>query len=127
MDEVPEYQAADKSALDPHKEAIAERRRKKWPYHAILDWLKKDHGITVVYSTLWEFCQRRGINKSGISQPKPPSAAGNNHGTNVGPASNGTSPSEPKPLDLLAEAESRLAADEPENPFFKVPHRPLPK
>jgi hypothetical protein len=127
MDEIPEYSAPNASALDPHKKAIAERRRKKWPYKAILQWLKDEHKVSVVYSTLWEYCLRRGITKGGVALPKPPGAGAGRHGSDVAQAPTGASQPEPEPLDLLADAESRLAAAEPENPFVKVRHRSLPK
>jgi len=127
MSEVPEYSALKASALDPHLEGIVERRQKKWPYQAILKWLKEEHEITIVYSTLWEFCQRRGIKKGVVASPKPPGAGSTGREPLNSPAATGISESQPEPLDFLTDAQSRLAADEPENPFVKVPHRSLSK
>jgi hypothetical protein len=127
MSEVPEYSALKASALDPHLEGIVERRQKKWPYQAILKWLKEEHEITIVYSTLWEFCQRRGIKKGAVAPPQPPGVVSTGHESHGFPAMAGMGESQPEPLDFLTDAQSRLAADEPENPFVKVPHRSLSK
>jgi len=127
MSEVPEYSALKASALDAHQAGIVERRKKKWPYQAILKWLKEEHEITIVYSTLWEFCQRRGIKKGAVAPPQPPVVVRTGREAHGSPVATGMSESQSEPLDFLTDAQSRLAAAEPENPFVKVPHRSLSK
>jgi hypothetical protein len=71
-DEIPEYQRPRETCLAAHEDEIVKLREKGWPYRAILERLEEQHQISVVYSTLREFCLRRDITKNG---PKKSSGA----------------------------------------------------
>jgi hypothetical protein len=78
-DEIPEYRSPRETRLAPHEEEIMELREKRWPYRAILERLEERHQVSVVYSTLREFCLRREISKGapkrGSRSRKSPPAA----------------------------------------------------
>ena len=63
--EIEEYRG--RSKLAPHQELIAEMRAKNWPYQKIADYLLEHFKITTCYSSLYSFCELRGIKKRAIN------------------------------------------------------------
>jgi len=53
-----------KSKLEPHLDLIIEMRSKNWPYRDILKYLDDHFKLKASYSTLYSFCEIRGIKKN---------------------------------------------------------------
>ncbi len=64
---VPLHRRPNESCLEPFREAITERRLKRWPYRRIAAWLNDDHDLVISWVSIRNFCIVRNIVK-GVGQ-----------------------------------------------------------
>ncbi|MFC7339525.1 hypothetical protein ACFQY0_20200 [Haloferula chungangensis] len=104
-DEIPEYQRPRETCLAAHEDEIVKLREKGWPYRAILKRLEERHQVSVVYSTLREFCLRRDITKDGVGPKGRKSSAAK---TKAEPSPPSSSPPDDDLLESLPRKKLRL-------------------
>ncbi|MGK0189806.1 MAG: hypothetical protein ACI9R3_005624 [Verrucomicrobiales bacterium] len=51
------------SKLEPHRVAIVEMRKCRWPYRRIAEWLHTERNVSATAATVRSFCRVRGIRK----------------------------------------------------------------
>ena len=51
------------SKLEPHRVAIVEMRRCRWPYRRVAEWLQVNRNVSATAETVRSFCRVRGIRK----------------------------------------------------------------
>jgi hypothetical protein len=73
------------SKLEPHRVAIVEMRRCRWPYRRVVEWIQINRKVSATAETVRSFCRVRGIRK-GASATQRVRARGRQSGqaNNVG-------------------------------------------